>query len=93
MPALSMKAIKVGNSEEDSALPEYSYYEVDAVELTRTFNRDKTTTIVLPFDIDMDYVWGGIFCKFNGVKKKGNNSVVSLMFEKHFPSSSPQAKK
>ena len=74
------KAIIDGNSEEDSALPEYSYYEVDAVELTRTFNRDKTTTIVLPFDIDMDYVWGGIFCKFNGVKKKGNNSVVSLMF-------------
>jgi hypothetical protein len=54
--------------------------KVDTVTFTRTFNRDKTTTIVLPFDIDMDYVWGGIFCKFNGVKKKGNNSVVSLMF-------------
>lgn len=54
--------------------------QVDAVEFTRTFNRDKTTTLVIPFSIDMEYVWGGIFCKFTGMMQKGGTTKVRMLF-------------
>lgn len=54
--------------------------QVDAVEFTRTFNRDKTTTLVIPFSIDMEYVWGGFFCKFTGMMQKGGTTKVRMLF-------------
>jgi len=54
--------------------------DVDAVEFVQAFKRGVTTTIVLPFSIDMAYVNGGIFCKFIGVGGSGNNMSVRLMF-------------
>lgn len=54
--------------------------DVDAVEFVQKFTRGVTTTIVLPFSVDMAYVNGGIFCKFIGVGGSGNNLSVRLMF-------------
>ena len=54
--------------------------DVDAVEFVQKFTRGVTTTIVLPFSVDMAYVNGGIFCKFTGMGGSGNNLSVRLMF-------------
>ena len=54
--------------------------DVAAVEMTRTFTPYSTTTITFPFTIDLEYVWGGVFCKFLGMDKSGFKYTARLMF-------------
>lgn len=67
-------AIIDGNSRASADVP--MAIEVDSVYLTRNFERHRSTTITLPFTVDVAYVTGGIFCKVVGI----SDQSVRLMF-------------
>ena len=53
---------------------------VGKVEMARTFTPFISTTIAVPFEVDLEYVWGGIFCEFLGMEKSGFKYTARLMF-------------
>ena len=54
--------------------------EVDAVSNYKEYTPNFAEVVMLPFDIDLAYVRGGIFCKFLGMEKSGFNYTARLMF-------------
>ena len=54
--------------------------EVDVVSNYKEYTPNFAEVVMLPFDIDLAYVRGGIFCKFLGMEKSGFNYTARLMF-------------
>ena len=54
--------------------------EVRSVVNIKEYTPNFAEVVMLPFDIDLAYVRGGIFCKFLGMEKSGFNYTARLMF-------------
>lgn len=54
--------------------------EVDSVTFAREFTKNYAEVVMLPFDISLRKVRGGVFCKFMGMDKSGFSYTARLMF-------------
>ena len=54
--------------------------DVDSVTMMREFKKNFAEVVMLPFDIGIQNVRGGVFCKFMGMEKSGFNYTARLMF-------------
>jgi uncharacterized repeat protein (TIGR02543 family) len=52
--------------------------KVDSITYAHTFTKNMTETIMLPFEMDLRYMHGGIFCKFTGYNKADN--IIRMIF-------------
>lgn len=52
--------------------------EVDSITYAKSFTKNVTESIMFPFEMDLRYIHGGIFCKFTGYDKEQN--VVRMLF-------------
>ena len=52
--------------------------EVDSITYAKSFTKNVTESIMFPFEMDLRYIHGGIFCKFTGYDKE--QSVMRMLF-------------
>ncbi len=52
--------------------------EVDSITYAKSFTKNVTESLMFPFEMDLRYIHGGIFCKFTGYDKEQN--VIRMLF-------------